>query len=65
VALVSGLVLIGLGTLLLFDQTEVIDLTPGLLGASLAGVIGVILLASGLNGQEDAGDEAERERDSA
>lgn len=65
VALVAGLALIALGTLLLFDQAEAIDLSPGLLGAALAAALGVILLASGMGEQPRAGDEEGRERDAA
>lgn len=64
VSLVSGLVLIGLGTVLLFDQTGAFDLSPGLLGAALAAAVGVILLASGIGEPaQSERDEEERERD--
>lgn len=65
VALAGGLVLIGLGTLLLFDQTGAVDLSPGLLGAAVAAALGVILLASGMSEPPPGGGEEEREHDAA
>ena len=47
-SLVAGLVLIALGTLLLLDRLEVLDLRFGWLVPALAGTVGSILLAGGL-----------------
>lgn len=47
-SLVSGLVVVGLGTLLLLDRLEVLDLRFGWLVPALAGTVGAILLAGGL-----------------
>ena len=48
VSLIAGLAIIAVGALLLLDQDDVIDLSLGIVGAVVAGVIGVILIASGL-----------------
>jgi threonine/homoserine efflux transporter RhtA len=48
VSLVAGLAIIGVGALLLLEQEDVIDLSLGVVGAVVAAVIGVILIASGL-----------------
>lgn len=47
-SLVAGLVVIALGTLLLLDRLDVLDLRFGWLFPALAAAIGAILLASGL-----------------
>lgn len=47
-SLVAGLAVIALGTLLLLDRLEVLDLRFGWLVPALAGTVGVILLAGGL-----------------
>ncbi|MBA2517140.1 MAG: hypothetical protein H0V22_07495 [Solirubrobacterales bacterium] len=47
-SLVSGLVVVALGTLLLLDRLEVLDLRFGWLVPALAGTVGAILLAGGL-----------------
>ncbi|MBA2514878.1 MAG: hypothetical protein H0V26_11215 [Solirubrobacterales bacterium] len=47
-SLVAGLVIIALGTLLLLDRVDVLDLRFGWLVPALAGTIGAILLAGGL-----------------
>lgn len=47
-SLVAGLVIIALGTLLLLDRAEVLDLGFGWLFPAVAGAVGAILLASGL-----------------
>ena len=49
-SLVAGLAVCGLGTLLLLDQVDVLDLRFGYLWPALLGTIGVILLAFGLAG---------------
>lgn len=46
--LVSGLVVIALGTVLLLDQLGELELTFGWLGPLLAAAVGAVLLASGL-----------------
>jgi len=48
VSLVAGVAICVLGALLILDQTDVIDLTFGWLGAAMAAVLGAILLVSGL-----------------
>jgi hypothetical protein len=48
VSLIAGVAVIAIGTLLLLDQEDVIDLSLGIAGAVVAAVIGVILIASGL-----------------
>ena len=52
VSLGSGLGLIAVGGLLLLDQSGSIELTIGLAAALMAGLIGMILLLSGLNDDE-------------
>ena len=52
VSLGSGLGLIAVGGLLLLDQAGSLELTIGLAGALMAGLIGMILLLSGLNDDE-------------
>jgi hypothetical protein len=47
-SLISGLVVIGLGTLLLLDRLDELDLQFGWLGPALAATIGAMLLAAGL-----------------
>ena len=49
-SLAAGLVICALGTLLLLDQLEVLDLRFGYLWPALLGTIGAILLAFGLAG---------------
>lgn len=48
VSLAAGLALAALGALLLLDQEEVINLSLGVVGAAIAAVIGIVLIASGL-----------------
>ncbi len=50
-SLAAGLVICALGTLLLLDQLEVLDLRFGYLWPALLGSIGAILLAFGLVGK--------------
>jgi hypothetical protein len=50
-SLAAGLVISALGTLLLLDQLEVLDLRFGYLWPALLGTIGAILLAFGLAGK--------------
>jgi hypothetical protein len=50
-SLAAGLVISALGTLLLLDQIEVLDLRFGYLWPALLGTIGAILLAFGLAGK--------------
>jgi hypothetical protein len=45
---VAGLVIIALGTLLLLDRADVIDLRFGYLWPAVTATIGAILLASGV-----------------
>jgi hypothetical protein len=52
VSLGAGLGLIAVGGLLLLDQAGSLELTIGLAGALMAGLIGMILLLSGLNDDE-------------
>jgi hypothetical protein len=47
-SLVAGLVIIALGTLLLLDRADVIDLRFGYLWPAVTATIGAILLASGV-----------------
>jgi hypothetical protein len=49
-SLAAGLVVCGLGTLLLLDQLDVLDLRFGYLWPALLGTVGAILLAFGLAG---------------
>ena len=44
-------VVCGLGTLLLLDQTDVLELSFGYLWPALLGTIGAILLAVGMTGK--------------
>jgi hypothetical protein len=55
VSLVAGLAIVAIGVLLLCDQEDVIDLSLGVVGAVVAAVIGVILIASGLAEGGDGG----------
>jgi uncharacterized membrane protein HdeD (DUF308 family) len=48
VSLVAGLAMIALGALLVLDQADAIELSPGLAGAALAAALGVILVTSGV-----------------
>jgi peptidoglycan/LPS O-acetylase OafA/YrhL len=48
VSLAAGIGLVALGALLLLDQSGAIDLTLGWLGATVAAVLGAVLLVSGL-----------------
>jgi hypothetical protein len=48
VSLVAGLAMIALGALLVLDQSDAVELSPGIAGAALAAALGVILIASGL-----------------
>jgi Domain of unknown function (DUF5668) len=50
-SLAAGLVVCALGTLLLLDQLDVLDLRFGYLWPALLGSIGAILLAFGLAGK--------------
>jgi hypothetical protein len=50
-SLAAGLVVSALGTLLLLDQLEVLDLRFGYLWPALLGTVGAILLAFGLTGK--------------
>ena len=47
-SLIEGLVILALGTLLLLDRIDVLDLRFGWLFPALAGAVGAILLAEGL-----------------
>ena len=47
-SLTAGLVLIGLGSLLLLDRVDALDLRFGYLWPALLAAVGAILLASGL-----------------
>jgi hypothetical protein len=47
-SLVAGLVIIALGTLLLLDRTDVINLRFGYFWPAITATIGAILLTSGL-----------------
>jgi hypothetical protein len=48
VSLVAGLAMMAVGALLVLDQADAIELSPGIAGAALATAVGVILVASGL-----------------
>ena len=48
VSLVAGLAMIAVGAVLVLDQSDVIELSPGIAGAALAAALGAILVASGL-----------------
>ena len=50
-SLVAGLVVCGLGTLLLLDQTDVLELSFGYLWPALLATVGAILLALGMTGK--------------
>jgi hypothetical protein len=50
-SMAAGLVVCALGTLLLLDQLDVLDLRFGYLWPALLGSIGAILLAFGLAGK--------------
>jgi hypothetical protein len=52
VSLVAGLALMAVGTLLVLDQAEAIELSPGIAGAALAAALGAVLVVSGLSGEE-------------
>jgi hypothetical protein len=47
-SLVAGIVITALGTLILLDQVDVLDLRFGYLWPALTATVGAILLASGL-----------------
>ncbi len=49
VSLTAGLALVALGTVLLLDRVEVLDLTFGAAAPVVLGALGAILLASGLS----------------
>ncbi len=51
-SLVAGLALAGLGVVLLLDRTGALELTVGAVAPMLFGVVGAILLASGLARRE-------------
>lgn len=53
-SLAAGLVLMGLGSLLLLDRTDAIDLRFGYLWPALLAAVGAILLASGLSRRDRA-----------
>ena len=53
-SLAAGLVLMGLGSLLLLDRVEALDLRFGYLWPALLAAVGAILLASGLSGRDRA-----------
>ena len=53
VSLGSGLGLIAVGGLLLLDQSGSLELTIGLAAALMAGLIGMILLLSGLTDDDE------------
>jgi hypothetical protein len=44
----AGMAVVFLGVVLLLDQTDAIDISPGWLGAAFAAAAGVILIASGI-----------------
>jgi hypothetical protein len=48
VSLVAGLAMIAVGVLLVLDQADAIELSPGIAGAALAAALGAILVTSGL-----------------
>jgi hypothetical protein len=52
VSLVAGVALLVLGTVLLLDRLEAIDVRFGSLAPVLLGTVGAILLASGLQRHE-------------
>ena len=53
-SLSAGLVLMALGSLLLLDRAEAVDLRFGYLWPALLAAIGAILLASGLSQRDRA-----------
>jgi hypothetical protein len=53
-SLSAGLVLIGLGSVLLLDRLEAVDLRFGYLWPALLAALGAILLASGLSRRDGA-----------
>jgi hypothetical protein len=53
-SLAAGLVLIALGSLLLLDRIDAIDLRFGYLWPALLATVGAILLASGLSRRDRA-----------
>jgi hypothetical protein len=48
VSLVAGMAMMAVGALLVLDQADAIELSPGIAGAALAAALGVILVVSGL-----------------
>jgi hypothetical protein len=48
VSFVAGVAMMAVGALLVLDQADAIELSPGIAGAALAAALGVILVASGL-----------------
>jgi len=50
-SLVAGLAVTALGTLLLLDQVDALDLSFGYLAPALLAVVGSVLLAIGLSGR--------------
>jgi hypothetical protein len=48
VSLVAGLAMMAVGALLVLDQADAIELSPGIAGAALAAALGMIPVASGL-----------------
>ena len=50
-SLVAGLAVSGLGTVLLLDQVDALDLRFGYLAPALLAVVGSVLLAIGLSGR--------------
>ncbi|HEX2468784.1 MAG TPA: hypothetical protein VHJ54_11315 [Solirubrobacterales bacterium] len=48
VSLIAGLAMMAVGGLLVLDQTDAIELSPGIAGAALAAALGVIMITSGL-----------------
>lgn len=51
-SLVAGLVLVALGTVLMLDRVEVLDLRFGTLAPIACAAVGAILLATGLAGSD-------------
>jgi hypothetical protein len=52
VSLVAGIAIALFGLLLLLDQADAIEISPGIAGAALATTVGGILVASGLTEEE-------------
>ena len=48
VSLIAGLAMMAVGGLLVLDQADAIELSPGIAGAALAAALGAILITSGL-----------------